>query len=48
MKPDSVDDGFLSRTSKALHDKFKIEHPTLQIESGDSECSCRLAPDEVV
>lgn len=48
MKPATVDEGFLNRTTKALHDKFKIEHPTLQIESGDSECSCKLAAANVV
>lgn len=41
-------DEFLARVSKELHDKFGIEHPTLQIETGNSAHCCTLAPDEVV
>jgi len=40
------DDALLARTAKDLHDKFGIEHATLQVETGDPAypCSCRLAP----
>jgi cobalt-zinc-cadmium efflux system protein len=48
MKPATTDDGFLSRTAGALHEKFKIEHPTLQIERGEWECNCRLAANDVL
>lgn len=33
-------DAFLSRVVKELHDNFGIEHPTIQIETGDSSYSC--------
>jgi cobalt-zinc-cadmium efflux system protein len=44
------DDAFLARVTRELHDRFGIEHTTLQIESGDPlyPCSCRLAPQRVV
>ncbi len=39
------DDALLARTAKDLHDKFGIEHTTLQVELGDPNypCHCRLA-----
>ena len=40
-------DAFLARVTDALHDKFRIEHSTLQIECGDA-ATCALAPDSVV
>ena len=38
------DDALLSRISKELHDKFGIEHTTLQVEFGDPDysCGCKL------
>lgn len=38
------DDALLAKTAKALHDKFGIEHTTLQVEFGDPAfpCGCRL------
>jgi cobalt-zinc-cadmium efflux system protein len=36
-------DEFLVRIAKELHDRFGIEHPTIQIELGDSEHACILA-----
>lgn len=41
-------DDFLVRVSEELHDKFGIEHTTLQIETGDSRSPCSLAPEDVV
>ncbi len=41
-------DGFLTRLSHELHALFGIEHPTVQIEVGEAEHPCRLAPDHVV
>lgn len=35
------DDALLSKTSNELHDKFGIEHTTLQIEFGDPAYPCR-------
>ncbi len=40
-------DAFIATTCKALHDQFKIEHATLQIEMGDGH-PCSLAPDHLV
>lgn len=40
-------DEFLQNLFHQLHDKFKIEHPTLQIELANAG-PCRLAPDHVV
>jgi cobalt-zinc-cadmium efflux system protein len=42
-------DAFLAKMSKDLKNDFKIDHPTIQIESGDLDSfSCALKPDEVV
>ena len=38
-------DAFLHRVCQQLHDRFGIEHATLQIELGDSPNSCDLASD---
>jgi cobalt-zinc-cadmium efflux system protein len=40
-------DAFLMETADALHDRYRIGHVTLQIET-DEETICALAPDEVV
>jgi len=42
------DDCFYRDASRALHDRFGIEHVTLQVENGDPETPCRQAPDHVV
>jgi cobalt-zinc-cadmium efflux system protein len=39
-------DEFLNRVCHELHDRFEIAHPTLQIETGESDC--KLAPSHVV
>jgi cobalt-zinc-cadmium efflux system protein len=44
----AVDDRFLSEISQALHDRFDIDHPTIQIECGDAERACPLAARDVV
>ncbi|HEY8271598.1 MAG TPA: cation diffusion facilitator family transporter [Pseudobdellovibrionaceae bacterium] len=42
-------DELLAKISKDLKENFKIDHPTIQIESGDStHFECALKPDEVV
>ena len=43
-----VDDKFLTEISQTLHTRFGIDHPTIQIECGDTERSCHLAPADVV
>lgn len=41
-------DAFLAQTCKELHDHFGIEHATLQVEVGDPNHPCALAPDHIV
>jgi cobalt-zinc-cadmium efflux system protein len=41
-------DEFLHDLSFDLHRKFHIDHPTIQIESGELAHACHLAPDNVV
>lgn len=49
IKPDLVDeDVFLSEVCKALHNRFGIEHATLQIERGHGPTPCGLASPQVV
>jgi cobalt-zinc-cadmium efflux system protein len=49
IKPDVVDeDTFLSEVCKSLHNRFGIEHATLQIERGHGPTPCGLASAEVV
>jgi cobalt-zinc-cadmium efflux system protein len=40
-------DEFLRQLDHQLHDKFRIVHPTIQIELGDAG-ACKLAPQHVV
>jgi cobalt-zinc-cadmium efflux system protein len=42
-----VDDDLLARVGRELHDRFGIEHATLQVERGTS-VPCRLAPAHVL
>jgi cobalt-zinc-cadmium efflux system protein len=39
---------FLGDACHALHDRFAIEHATLQVETDELPSACRLAPDEAV
>lgn len=49
VRPDAeTEDGFLVTTCRELHDRFGIEHATLQIERGSGAPACDLAPPEVV
>lgn len=41
-------DQFLAELCHELHDHFGIEHATIQIELGDSDRPCALAPEHVV
>ena len=41
-------DAFLTETCKGLHDHFGIEHATLQVEMGDPNHPCILAPEHRV
>lgn len=48
MPEAEVDDRFLHGVCEELHEKFEIEHPTLQIERGNADVTCQLAPAERV
>jgi cobalt-zinc-cadmium efflux system protein len=41
-------DRVLSDLAHALHERFAIEHATIQIETGDPDHPCKLVPDHVV
>jgi cobalt-zinc-cadmium efflux system protein len=41
-------DAWLFKVGLELHEKFRIDHPTIQVELGDSPYSCKLASAEVV
>jgi cobalt-zinc-cadmium efflux system protein len=48
MRSGHPGDEFLQHVSHQLHDRFDIQHPTIQVELGDSDRSCHLAPENVV
>jgi cobalt-zinc-cadmium efflux system protein len=49
VRPVVEDDGrFIARVCSELHNRFGIEHTTLQIERAEDAARCRLAPDHVV
>jgi len=41
-------DAVLTKIADELHDRFGIEHTTIQVETGDPEHPCVLVPDHVV
>jgi len=41
-------DRFLQELCHQLHERFDIDHPTIQIELGNSNHSCSLAPEHIV
>ncbi len=41
-------DEALARVAQQLHDRFGIEHATVQVETGDPDHPCKLVPDHVV
>ena len=41
-------DSFLTQTSGELEKHFGIDHATLQIETGDPNYPCELAPDHKI
>lgn len=45
MKTASCEPRFLGDVCKVLHDRFKIEHSTLQVEAPEAPDPCRLAPE---
>ncbi len=45
MKEPAGDDGFLMQIDQELHERFGIDHATIQIETGDRALSCRCRLD---
>ena len=45
MKTGSCEPRFLGDVCKILHDRFGIEHSTLQVEVPEAPDPCRLAPE---
>jgi cobalt-zinc-cadmium efflux system protein len=43
-----LDDRLLHEVCHELDRRFRISHATLQVEAGDTENTCRLAPDHVI
>jgi cobalt-zinc-cadmium efflux system protein len=49
VKPDAEDeDQLIAQACKELHDRFGIEHATLQIERAQRAHPCSLAPAQVI
>jgi len=49
VKPDGkLDDPLLDQIQHELHDRFGIEHMTVQLECGDTDHSCSQEPKHVV
>ena len=49
VKPDAaIDDALLERINKDLHEKFGIDHTTVQFELGDAKHPCGQAPVEAL
>jgi cobalt-zinc-cadmium efflux system protein len=49
VNPDAqTDDDWLAEVAHQLHDRFRIAHATIQVETGHGQQACRLAPDDVV
>jgi cobalt-zinc-cadmium efflux system protein len=44
----AVDDSFLARLCHDLRQRFGVQHPTIQIEAGDPQYPCHLAPADTV
>ena len=48
MQPAASNAAFLRETGEELTRRFKIDHPTLQVEAPGAAAPCRHAPDDVV
>lgn len=44
IRPGGLDDRMLAEAQRALHDRFGIEHCTIQVEEGRPEYPCRFCP----
>jgi len=49
VNPDGdLDDDLLNRVQHELHDRFGIDHMTVQLECGTGDRSCLQEPDNIV
>jgi cobalt-zinc-cadmium efflux system protein len=48
MRSIPSNDRLMGRICRELHDRFSIEHPTIQFEHGDGESPCAQEPSDVV
>jgi len=48
MPTSACEPAFLATACRALHERFGIDHATLQIDPQDAPSPCALAPDEIV
>ena len=48
MPANSCEPTFLAEACRSLHEKFDVDHTTLQIDPEDAPAPCALAPDEIV
>jgi cobalt-zinc-cadmium efflux system protein len=48
MPGNSCEPTFLARACRELHERFDIDHATLQIDPEEAPAPCSLAPDEIV
>lgn len=48
MPGNACDPTFLASVCRELHDQFKVDHPTLQIDPQEAPLPCALAPDDIV
>jgi hypothetical protein len=48
MPGNSCEPTFLATVCRELHDRFDIDHPTLQVDPQEAPEACLLAPDEKV
>jgi cobalt-zinc-cadmium efflux system protein len=49
IKPDAkIDDAWLAQVARELHERFRIDHATIQVEHGQTTQRCKLAPEDVV
>jgi cobalt-zinc-cadmium efflux system protein len=48
MPEGGADDAFLARITNDMEERFRIHHPTIQVERGGDVDSCRFAPEHVI
>jgi cobalt-zinc-cadmium efflux system protein len=49
LRPDyGIDDAFLHQVAEELENRFQIQHPTIQLETGKAGEFCRFAPENII